>query len=451
MSFASYFKDKKVTVMGLGLLGRAVGDAAYIAAAGAADVTVTDLKSEPDLQSSVDQLKQYENITFVLGEHRKEDFEGRDLILVSAGVSDDSEYLEHARSCNVPLKQSAALFAELTDVPIIGITGTRGKSTVTHMIHHVLTQVTGEHVLLGGNIRGVSNLQLLNEVKEDSLCVMELDSWQLQGWGWAKLSPQVAVFTNFMPDHLNYYQKKGMSQEDAMDRYFADKANIFRYQDESGTLVLTPEVFEQAKRLEGVSLGQEVVLVDVSVIPEDALLSMPGEHNRLNAAIAYETLKALSLDDDAIFAGLASFSGVPGRLQYLGEKGGVKIYNDNNSTTPAAVMAGLRAVGNSDDKNVILIAGGNGKGIDPQQLLEMIPQYCKKVILLPGTGTDQIKDKVKAELCEDFAEAVKAGLAAGQSGDILLFSPGFASFGQFKNEYERNDAFVALIKNHAET
>ncbi len=438
MNFGEYFKDKRVTVMGLGLLGRGIGDAAYIAESGAEEVIVTDLKSKEMLASSVAQLEQYKNVTFVLGEHREEDFKNRDFILVAAGVPLDSSYLKIAKDAGVPLKQSAALFAELTDVPIIGVTGTRGKSTVTHMIHHVLSEATGEDILLGGNVRGVSNLQLLKEVKEDSLCVMELDSWQLQGFGWAKRSPQVAVFTNFMTDHMNYYHGD-------MDAYFSDKANIFKYQDESGVFITIPEVFERAKTLAGVTLGQEVVLVDASVIGDDVLLAMPGEHNRLNAAIAYEALKALSLDDETIFTGFATFKGVAGRLQYIGERDAVKIYNDNNATTPQATIVGLAAVGNSVDKNVILITGGAYKDIDATPLVSAIDMYCKHVVLLPGTGTDRIKDQLTGQMVQTMEEAITAAIAAAEAGDVILFSPAFASFGLFKNEYERNDAFMACI------
>ena len=443
------FTDKKVTVMGLGLLGRGIGDAAFLAEAGA-EVIVTDLKSEEELADSVKALKKYKNITFVLGEHRKEDFENRDYILVAAGVPMNSEYLQAARLAGIPLKQSAAWFAEITKIPIIGVTGTRGKSTVTHMIHHVLSEVTGEEILLGGNVRGVSNLQLLNEVKEDSLCVMELDSWQLQGFGWGEISPQIGVFTNFMEDHLNYYQAGGKSKEEAMKLYFNDKANIFRYQEGSGVLITTPEVFALAKEITGISLGQEVVLVDDSVIPEDALLAMPGEHNRLNAAVAYEALKAISLNDEEIFLGLASFRGVPGRLEYMGECADVKIYNDNNATTPQATIKGLQAVGNSDDKNIILIAGGADKNIDLTSFIEEISKYCKKVVLLPGTGTDILSKKIEANLVNSMEEAVKIALKNSEAGDVLLFSPGFASFGLFKNEYERNDEFVRCLNEFQE-
>lgn len=431
------FKNKKVTVMRIGLLGRGVGDTKWLAEQGA-DILVVDDAPQEVMQPSVDALSEYNNVQFKFGPYDPADFTSPDFVLVGAGAKLDSPEIMAAKEAGVPLKQSAAWFAELSGIPVIGVTGTRGKSTVTHMIHHIISELTGEEVLLGGNIRGVSNLQLLDKVKEDSLCVMELDSWQLQGWGWSQMSPQIAAFTNFMPDHMNYYQGD-------MNAYFADKSNIFKYQEDSGVFVTTPEVFELAKKSSNVTLGQEVVLVDDSVIPDDALLAMPGSHNRLNAAIAYEALKAAGLSNEEIFSGLATFPGVPGRLERLGERNGVKIFNDNNATTPQATVVGMQAVGNADDKNVILIAGGAYKDISPEAMVEEIPKYCKATFLIPGTGTDMIKDKIDATLVSGVEEAVKAALELSEAGDVLLFSPGFASFGQFKNEYERNDLFVDCI------
>lgn len=443
MKGEEHFKNKRITVMGLGLLGRGVGDAAYLAQCGA-QVTVTDTKSKEELAASVEKLAAYPNITFVLGEHRVEDFENRDFILVSAGVPADSPYLAHAQKNAVPLTQSAALFAKLSGIPVIGVTGTRGKSTVTHMIHHVLEYATGEKVILGGNIRGVSNLQLLNEVHEESLAVMELDSWQLQAFGWERISPQIAVFTNFMEDHMSYYH-------DDMDAYFADKANIFLYQEEDGVLITTPEVFERAKTYatgKGLTLGQEVVLVDESVLPEDTLLSMPGQHNRMNAALAYEALKATSLSNEAILEGLASFPGVPGRLEYVRDFNGVKIYNDNNATTPAATIEALKTL--AEDKNIVLIVGGTDKGLDVQQLAQKIEETCVHVVLYAGTGTDKLKEvlpqSVVFEEHEQLKDCVHAALAASVPGNVVLFSPAFSSFGKYYvNEYDRNDQFMDLV------
>jgi len=440
-----YFAGKKITVMRIGLLGRGVGDTAFLAKCGA-QVLVVDDAPQSVMQPSVDALSQYDNVTFKFGPYDTSDFTSANYVLVGAGTPLDAPELAAAHAAGVPLKQSAAWFAELSGIPIIGVTGTRGKSTVTHMIHHCLSQVTGEEVLLGGNVRGLSNLQLLNQVQQDSLCVMELDSWQLQGWGWSAMSPQVAVFTNFMEDHLNYYQAEDMTKEEGMELYFADKANIFRHQEESGVLVTTPEVFARAQTLTGVTLGQQVVLADASIIPEDTLLSMPGEHNRQNAALATEALRALSLTEEEIWSALASFPGVEGRLQYVGAHDQVAIYNDNNATTPAAVVRALEAVGDTDKRNIILIAGGADKHIDPAELLATIPQYCKQVVLLTGTGTDTIKDRIDTvQVVDSVAAAVEAGLATAKPGDVLLFSPGYASFGMFKNEYERNDAFLAAV------
>lgn len=452
MNYKDYFAGKKITVMRIGLLGRGVGDAAFLASAGA-EVLVVDDAPQSVMQPSIDALAQYSNITFKFGPYDTADFTSPDFVLVGAGTPLDAPELIAASTAEVPLKQSAAWFAELSGIPIVGVTGTRGKSTVTHMIHHVLTQVTGDNILLGGNIRGRSNLQLLHEVQPDSLCVMELDSWQLQGWGWSQISPQIAVFTNFMEDHLNYYQSDGMDKATAMDRYFADKANIFRFQEESGVLITTPEVFERDKNLPRVTLGSEVVLVDGSHLPADGLLAMPGEHNRLNAALATAALKALSLTEEEIFPELASFSGVEGRLQYLGAPNGIGIFNDNNATTPIATVRALEAVGNAETKNVILIAGGADKNIDPAELLATIPAYCKQVVLIPGTGTDTLRaslsdTSINISVAESVEAAVTTGLATGEAGDILLFSPGYASFGLFKNEYERNDAFMAAVQPH---
>ena len=453
----AYFKGKKITVMGLGLLGRGVGDTAFLAECGA-DIIVTDMKSEEQLAESLEKLAQYPNITYALGGHKDTDFLGRDMILKAAGVPLDSSFVTRARKDGAEIAMSGALFAKLSGIPIIGVTGTRGKSTVTHMIYHVLSQTTeGAPVLLGGNVRGVSNLQLLNDVTEDSIAVMELDSWQMQGFGDMGISPQISVFTNFMEDHMNYY--KG-----SMGAYFADKANIFMYQDEPDTLVTTQEVLNSAEvfaREKGFELVQDIRLVDTSILPDDCLLTMPGEHNRLNAALALEALRAVGLTDEEIFEGLTTFPGVPGRLEYLGEIDGVKVYNDNNATTPTAVMRGIEAVANPTTgvKNVILICGGAYKDVDPNVLVEPIEKYCKQVVFLPGTGTDKLiesldtipvnRNSVEGVTGEEVLEsAVKAGLAVGETGDVLLFSPGFASFGLFVNEYERNDLFVEIIKSY---
>jgi UDP-N-acetylmuramoylalanine--D-glutamate ligase len=176
---------------------------------------------------------------------------------------------------------------------------------------------------------------------------------------------------------------------------------------------------------------------------------MPGEHNRLNAALAYEALKAVGLTDEEIFDGLATFPGVEGRLQLVATVENVRIYNDNNATTPQATTVALESL-DLGNKNIILIAGGADKNIDVTGLAYAITQHCKLVYLIPGSGTDNLLGylhggdlgvSVMADIKMAFAEAIRMATA----GDIILFSPAFASFAQYKNEYERNDEFMRLV------
>jgi UDP-N-acetylmuramoylalanine--D-glutamate ligase len=362
---------------------------------------------------------------------------------------------------------SAALFAKFSGIPIIAVTGSRGKSTTTALIHHTLARGTeGGTVHLGGNVRGVSNLQLFSLVSEDDLAVMELDSWQLQGFGDLNISPHIAVFTSFLPDHMDYYYRaserskqagldaseRAMIESEArgaaMEAYFDDKALIFKNQQPGDVFITTPDVFQHVEAYlsrHGHTLGQEVVLADGDAVPEDWQISIPGEHNRTNIALAIEALRATSLPDDLIREGIESFSALPGRLEFLGERKGVKVYNDNNATSPMATLAGLRAV--SEGKNVVLIMGGSDKKLDMSPLTSALSQYAKEIILLPGTGTDTIRDMISSAIAvTSLREGVEAAFRVAENGDVILFSPAFASFGLFKNEYDRNDQFVELVK-----
>jgi UDP-N-acetylmuramoylalanine--D-glutamate ligase len=247
MDASGYFTGKKITVMGLGLLGRGVGDVRFLAEAGA-DLIVTDLKTKEQLAPSLEALKEFPNITFVLGEHRLEDFRERDLILKAPKTPLDSVYIAEAEQHGVPVTMSTALFARLAreqGAALIGITGTRGKTTTTEMIAHIL-RASGAKVLLGGNIRGVSTLSLLPEVVPGTVAVLELDSWQLQGFRAEELSPHVAVFTTFFPDHQDYYPD--------MDTYLADKAEIFLHQGPDDTLVLGEPLMHLLEGVYGLSL-----------------------------------------------------------------------------------------------------------------------------------------------------------------------------------------------------
>jgi UDP-N-acetylmuramoylalanine--D-glutamate ligase len=439
MDATSYFKGKKITIMGLGLLGRGVGDTAYLAKCGA-ELIVTDLKSAEQLAESIEQLKEFSNIQFVFGEHRHEDFKDRDFILKAAGVPIGSPYIETARDAGTPIKMSASWFAEIARVPVIGVTGTRGKSTTTHMLHSILDHA-GKKVLLGGNVRGVSTLSLLEQVTPEHLALFELDSWQLQGFGESRMSPHISIFTTFFPDHLNYYHND-------LDAYLADKANIFLFQKPEDTLVLGSQCAGIIQEKYGAYLessGAWKSIVSGDALPNEWKLKIPGAHNRYDAALALTAARSLEISDAVSQEALESFGGVEGRLQYVRDLDGVAIYNDNNATTPDATLAALEALSEEYAGKILLIMGGADKGIDMNALLAAIPDTTKRVALLVGSGTDRIRENLPTA---EMYEALGDLRMHAEPGDVILFSPAFASFGLFTNEYDRNDQFVTMVQSY---
>ncbi len=160
-------------------------------------------------------------------------------------------------------------------------------------------------------------------------------------------------------------------------------------------------------------------------------------------------MRSLHISENKIHTGLASFEAVEGRLQFVRELNGVKIYNDNNATTPDATIAALKALSPNDGfrKSIILIMGGADKGLDMSGMRSAIHARCKKVLLLAGTGTERIRsDAPDVPVFSSLSEAVESAIEIAMPGDIILFSPAFASFGMFKNEYERNDEFLRLVE-----
>ena len=445
--YKALFKGKKITIMGLGLLGKGYIDPIFLAQCGA-EIIATDLKTKEQLAPTIKKLEKYKNIKFVLGDHRFQDFENRDFILKNQGVPLDSPYIAHAHKHGVPIEMDESLFAKhAPEVMIIGVTGTRGKTMTTHLIYEILSSAR-KGVHLAGNLPGKAALPLLAKVKKGDIVVFELSSWQLQGFGEDKLSPHISVFTSFMPDHMNYYKND-------LDLYFADKANIFKYQKKGDVLVIRPGM----KKLIPKNIQSTLIVANKKNVAGWKFM-VPGEHQQENLACAVEVAKQLDIPISKIKKAVANFKGVEGRLQYVKTVRGVKIYNDNNATTPEATVAGLEALATTvhtrygqsipgRDKNIVLIAGGADKNIELAPLVKGIHKYCKSVILLSGTGTERLlKQKLKTETVavSNLKDAVRDAMKKAKRGDIVLLSPAFASFGMFVNEYDRGDQFMKIIK-----
>ena len=449
-----YFSGKKITLMGLGLLGRGLGDAIFLAEHGA-DLIVADMRNGKILAPSLAKLKKFRNIRYTLGRHKLEDFRNRDFILKAAGVPLDSPYIAEARRHDIPIEMDASLFAKLmpNGVVLIGVTGTRGKSTTAELLYSIL-KAAKKRTFLGGVVH-TATLPLLEKVRAGDMVVLELDSWQLQGFHDAKISPHIAAFTTFMDDHLLYYKGD-------RERYFYDKTAIFRYQKTGDALVVGEQVLEGKSNLFHKKGG--TLIARAADVPKGWRLQLIGEHNRGNAACALAVARALKIPDRISRMAMERFGGVPGRLEYLRTVRGVKICNDNNATTPDATIAALYALNSKSqkEKSIILICGGTDKGLDMSKLVAEIPKQCKAVVLLKETGTAKIQNsKIKMQNDnpdlkiyenETLKECVKEAMRIAEKGDIVLFSPAFASFGRwFKNEYDRGEQFVKILDIYQKT
>lgn len=442
------WENKKITMMGLGILGRGVGVAGFLAERGV-DLIITDLKSEKELQISLNKLKKYKNIKYVLGKHRISDFKNRDLIIKAAGVPLDSIYINEAKKHKIPVEMDASLFAKLANVRIIGVTGTRGKSTVTHLLDNILKE-DARRVFLGGNVRGLATLPLLDKIKKGDLVLMELDSWQLQGFGEAKISPSISVFTNFLNDHLNYYKGDRI-------KYFNDKANIFRYQKKEDCLIASHQANTAIKKYFKGKIKSKILLIGSSDMPSEWKTRILGKHNLRNAALAIKVAQILGVKRGIIKKAVEEFRGVPGRLEFIRKFKGIEYYNDTTSTMPDATIAALKSFPpkKSREPNIVLIGGGADKFLDYKDFVKELDGRVKALILFKGAATDKIMVEIKkdefaceygVQIADNLKNALKLASKYIQEGDIVLLSPGAASFGIFKNEFDRGDQFCKAIK-----
>ncbi|MFA6254725.1 MAG: UDP-N-acetylmuramoyl-L-alanine--D-glutamate ligase [Patescibacteria group bacterium] len=464
------FSGKKVTVMGLGLHGGGVACVKWLTKHGAS-VTVTDLKTAKELSVSLKRIKKTKNqkIKLILGQHRAGDFKNADLIIQNPGVRRESKYLKLARKAGIPIENEASLFFKNCPAQIIGVTGTRGKSTTASLVYEILRHGTRnmKHgtVWLAG-LPQQPMLEILDQVKPNDLVVLELSSWQLEILGEQNLSPHIAVFTNIYPDHLNRYF--------GMASYISAKKNIFTWQNQNDFVILNLDN-PQTKKLGQVVVSQRFWFSKKYFTEENGCFVRSGQiflrrnggekrlakvsdiklfgwHNLENVLAALAATASFNISPLAIKSALKQFKGLPGRLELIKEKKGIKYINDTTATTPDATIAALRL---AKKRNVILLAGGDTKNIPDakyQELAKIIKQKCKAVILFSGPGSEQLKKQFKSLKFRPFiaelnkmTEAVSLAQSFGKSGDTILLSPASASFNLFINEFDRGDQFKTIV------
>src|SRR5437763_6941347 len=451
-------RGKRVLIMGLGLHGSGIASARYASQQGAV-VRVTDLRSAEILSPSLESLSGLP-IEYVLGEHRTEDFLWAEIVIHVPGVRRDSPYLRVARENGARIEQEIALFFEACPGKIIGVTGTRGKTTTTTLIHQIL-RANGMNTVIGGNVSGVETLSLLPMISRETIVVLELSSWQLEGLAPHKISPCVSVMTNIYPDHLDTYK--------GMEEYADAKANIFRYQHETDVAIFnydnlwTRRLGEEAKSetwYTSLESWGSFVRHSTQVFP--FLFSetpLRGKHNLENILLATTTARLLGVPDEVIGSTVRNFRGVAQRLEEIAIVRGVRYINDTTSTTPVAGRVALEAFNTS----IVLVAGGNTKFLPLEDWPETIVKKCRDVVMLEGTGTHEllpaireaaqklgIADPVRG-VFDDFTDAMATAVLLTHEGDVLLFSPGFTSVGRCVNEFDRGDNFVAYVRRLEES
>ncbi|WP_205624801.1 UDP-N-acetylmuramoyl-L-alanine--D-glutamate ligase [Vulgatibacter incomptus] len=446
---------RRVLVVGLARSGVA---AAKLLCREGAIVTATDGRKAAELGPAVEALLPL-GVRFELGGHDEAAFTSAELIVVSPGVPLAGRELVAARAAGVPIIGEAELAATFIEEPVVGITGTNGKSTTTALIGHLLT-AAGKRVFLGGNLGTPLSERVLAGGALD-VTVAELSSFQLEAV--ETLRPHVAVVTNLSPDHLDRYP--------GPQDYYEAKRAIFRAQRESDFAVLNagdPEVLalhrgalskpvsfghgavelagdDRAARDDGKRIVVRGVGGEEEELYERLSPALRGRHNRENAMAAILAARLCGAAPEAIRAGLASFGGLPHRLELVRTLRGTEWINDSKATNVDSVKVALAALPGP----LVWIAGGLGKGAPYEPLRALLPGRVKAILTIGSDAqaiASALGDLAPATSCGTLDEAVRVAEGMALPGEAVLLSPACASFDQFRSYEHRGAAFRALVE-----
>lgn len=443
----------------LGLARSGVAAVRFLADAGA-EVTAYDRRPAADLADSIAALGQRQ-VTLALAAEPaavRRLLDDAELVVSSPSISATfpttdtwlRDLLAEAVAGGAALVSEVDLFLRLTRARICAITGTKGKTTTASLVAAMLEAAGRPHVL-GGNI-GIPLVEEADRLPEGTWAVLELSELQLPT---ISRGADVAVYTNILADHLD--------RHDSVEAYQAVKSRLAELSAADGALVVNrddPGCVALAARLAGARLhwygldpatgtdawieGGWLILGGQRVLPV-ADVPLPGRHmlrNVLGAAVAAELAGA---DPAAVAAGVRGFSGVPHRLETIAERAGVRFVNDSQATIPIAAMAGISAFG---EGRVVLIAGGQGKGLDYTAFADTVASRCRAAVLIGETAGELerlIGDRVPVIRAASMTDAVEAAAAVAERGDIVLLAPAAASFDMFVDYAARGDAFRQAV------
>ncbi|RDX36258.1 UDP-N-acetylmuramoyl-L-alanine--D-glutamate ligase [Kangiella sp. HD9-110m-PIT-SAG07] len=433
-------EQKNRLILGLGQTGLSV--ARYLSANNQPYKVMDTRERAP----GADELSQLDSEALI--PWNAEQMLGYDELVVSPGIAVTQPEIVKAHDYGVAIAGDIELFAQVNRLPVIAITGSNGKSTVTELVGKLL-EASGLKALVGGNI-GLPALDLLPKASDDAVVVLELSSFQLETT--YSLKPTAATILNVCEDHLDRYADYKAYVE-AKQRIFENAATIIENSDDE----LTQPNNAGAKRLSFGFSNNSDWQVDVTdgvlrrgeraVLPLKEL-TLQGAHNALNVAAAFALLEATGVViNDAVLESAKNYSGMPHRSQLVAVKNGVTYINDSKATNVGATVAAVNSFAPQYDKKIILIAGGDAKGADLSNLKDSIEQHAKKVICFGKDGGAIAElDSSKSIIVKNLQEAIEQAVVSSDPGDCVLLSPACASWDMFSNYIERGQQFEQLVE-----
>ena len=422
----NYLKDKKILILGFAREGfstyKFIRGFDKNIRLGIADIKELDFEKYKE-------LKEDKNIDYFIGEDYLNSINNYDIVMKTPGVVlKDYKIEENIKK----ITSQTDLFLRFTSNDVIGVTGTKGKSTTTSLIYYVLKQL-GKNVVLAGNI-GIPSFNVIGTLSKDTIVVYEMSCHQLEN---VKASPKVAILLNFYEEHLDHYTN--------YDAYINAKKNIYKFQNADDYLVCYDKlgiVDMKAKKIE-VSFDE----IDNYKIET----KLRGRHNLFNIVVAIKTCNIFGVDSEDVLREVKTFNGLPHRLEYVGCYNGINFYNDSISTAVESTINGIESF---EVVNTIII-GGLDRGIAYDKLVDYIDDSSiENIILLPDTNR-RIEELFKGKksikninAVSNMNEAVNMAKMVTVKSGVCLFSPAAASYNMYKNFEERGDDYKNIVANN---